>query len=127
MWIRVVLSCRKPEITFIPFEKKGKGICVSDNPNILKDLEERSQKIKRKEFVQQEWDKLCIEQEETLLLRGVLGIRSRILLKLNRTVFRNIMQKYFTKSTYRRKMLYNFLRCESIRESLITLLEDKDI
>ena len=112
------------KIEYIAFEKYKNGIRLSRNERIKEEFENRSNQIQTEGFIEDKWKSLCKEQAEILLLRGVLGINNRILLKVNRVLLKNCFTKCYLKNTYKRKLLYNYLRCESIRESIITLLGD---
>lgn len=124
MWIEISFKKDTVEIGYIAFEKYKNGIRLSQNAKIIEEFELRSNQIQKSGFIKDRWEELCEEQAETLLLRGVLGRRNRLFLKLNRCLLNDYFTKRYLKNTYKRKLLCNFLRCESIRESIISLLGD---
>ena len=89
---------------------------------IFKDFYERSMRCQDEEFLNYEWRKFVDSQKNILLLRGIMGIRSPLLLGINKLLGGLILTKLFSKR--RKKLLYNYLRCESIRERIVFLLRD---
>jgi len=111
---------------FIPFTQSAgfRGVKLMQaqrKDKFLDQFEERSSKILSKEFVHNEWVKLC-EKEKYLYASRVLG-HNRILRVLNRKF-------HFTDWLYSKKtkmMVRNVVECEVHREGLETLWRSKEI
>lgn len=113
------------DVSVIPIMKNKNCVTIPDQTSatrIVKDFLSRSENIKDPNFVKQEWAHfLSGNQKQILLLSGVLGINNRILAAIDRIIFKGkLTDKLFSKQ--RSQLLLNYIRCESIRESLMTLL-----
>lgn len=114
-------------ISAIPLEKHYAGVRLASKRHneIITSFIERSILVQDDKLLENEWKKFCLNQSQALLLRGVMGFNNRLILGINRRFLKNILEKYWFKKKNRCRLLLNYLRCESIRESILTLLEDK--
>lgn len=116
------------KISVIPIQKYNNGVRIAEEDqanSIFMAFKERSRNIKNDDFVRKEWLRfLSGNQRQILLLSGVIGINCRILSAIDRI----ILNGKFTNLLFSRKhsqLLLNYIRCESIRESIISLLEER--
>lgn len=122
--IELAFNAGKITYSFIPIEKKDEKVvaAVSSAEDILNDLEKRSERIQDINFLKKEYLNFCEKQKNVLLLRGVLGIDNRLVLAINKITKGKIVEWLFNKK--HRLLLLNYIRCESIREAIMVLLED---
>ncbi len=120
--IQLVFTGNKMVINAIPLEKDCEKVRVAerDGLSIISSLRERSEKIKDNDFLKMEFHNFNSKQKNILLLRGVMGINSRLILALNKVTRGKLLQVLFQKE--HKLLLENYIRCESIRESLLDIL-----
>lgn len=116
-------------INVYPLEKDNNKVSLVVNNKlrnkIMLGFIERSENIKKDEFVRNEYIKFSQNQASTLLLRGIMGINSKWILGLNKILKNRILRKLFREE--RNRLLLNYLKCESICESILLLLEENNI
>lgn len=111
------------KINFIPFYKKGNKIRLAKDEkynNIIEQFNIRSEKIKNKEFLKDEWQKFCENNEKRYLKEIIhLNIFEKILNKIT-------LQKYYE---FKKKKNYNLMlsvlnnyQCEAHREVVEEIL-----
>lgn len=123
--VSLMLKENSIEFEFIPFEQSNSFIGVRklnqiDSEQMISELNERSRRIKNTDFVKDEWLKLCLA--ELPVYNSRLFGHSRVLRVLNRKV-------NFTKWAYpkwKRIMIRNVVECETHREGLETLWNNKN-
>lgn len=122
--IEVSFNEGKIAYRFIPIEKKGEKVAVAESSaeDILNNLEKRSERIQDINFLKKEYLSFCEKQKNVLLLRGVLGVNSKLILAINKMTKGKVVKRLFDKK--HRLLLLNYLRCESIREAIMALLEN---
>lgn len=123
--IEVVLEKKTTQVFVIPIEKYGNCVRISKQKQkqILSDFQTRSEEIRDYGFIAKTWQEFLHSQTSVLLLRGIMGINNRFLLGIDKYMFSGRMVKIlFTPK--RTRLLLNYLRCESIREGILTLLEE---
>lgn len=89
--------------------------------NILSQFNRRSEEIKHIGFIENKWQNWVFENIDTYCMRGIAGCRNRYILALDRRL-NYFLSKFIWRNKHRRKLLLNYIRCESIREGMITLL-----
>ena len=116
-------------INVYPLEKDNNKVSLVVNNKlrnkIMQGFIERSENIKKDEFIKNEYIKFSQNQASTLLLRGIMGINSKWILGLNKILKNRILRKLFREE--RNRLLLNYLKCESICESILLLLEENNI
>jgi poly-gamma-glutamate capsule biosynthesis protein CapA/YwtB (metallophosphatase superfamily) len=112
----------KLSVDYIPIHKKGKGVALSD-PDMsnmtLNAFYQRSEQIAIPGFIENEYQKFCIDNG--LYYLGAFAGFGRILRKIN-----GMLGGIITKQIYSLKklnMLQNFIECEAHRELFITYLQ----
>lgn len=114
-------------ISAIPIVKQGNCVSMADEKSAIQIIEKfhmRADNIQQPNFIEHEWLRFlsCGNQKQILLLSGVLGINNRILTAVDRILFKGkLTDQLFSRK--RSQLLLNYIRCESIRESLMTLLD----
>lgn len=125
--VQIEIENNEMAIYVIPLKKVGNKVRVAERDSaetIISDFLNRSEQIRQKDFLRNEWKKFLDRQKYILLMHGVMGINNRIILGIDKKVFGGFILKHCFKAK-RKKLLLNYLRCESIRESIFTLLEDE--
>lgn len=123
--VRLKLSECKIEFSFVPLEQSKNFVGVrkmnsEESDLFLMEFQRRSKKIKDSNFVKKEWKKLCLK--ELSLYKSRLHGHNRILRVINRKI-------NFTKWLYpkwKKLMIRNVVECETHREGLETLWNDKN-
>lgn len=114
-------------VSFVAINRQGNGIVKSDealSAQLLGEMEARSQNLKEEGFLDKEWARFCNTQKTEFFLGTLCGIKSKYVKAVDRRTnhfFTNLLYK----NSEKRNLILNFIRCESIRESLMTMLEDK--
>ncbi len=124
--LQLIFSKEEVRINIIPIEKVNERVKMSgDNGNIvISDFLSRSEKAKNIEFLEEEFHRFNTLQKNIILLRGVMGINNKLILALNKILKGRLLNCMFKEK--RKLLLLNYIRCESIRESLMDLLEDEE-
>ncbi len=119
--IRAVFG-EKMEVEFIPFNKKGNGVILSDpqaGETIITEFNSRSEHITSTDFVMNQYEKYCLENGQYYLatLAGLGKTLRRADKVLNRPLTRLIYS--------RRKLdiIRNHLECETHRELILKYLQ----
>lgn len=125
--LEIIFNGNEGNVYAVPMlnEKGSTFFADVEADDIFNGLLERSEQIKDVEFVKRKWLEFCKTQEDILLIKGIMGIHNRYILGVNRKIFKNILGKIFWGRRCRSLLTLNYLRCESIRESIQTLLEEK--
>lgn len=110
---------------FIPYEQSNSFVGVrrlneKDSDQMKKELNKRSLKIESTDFVKEEWLKLCLA-EIPLYNSRLLG-HNRLFRVINRKI--NFTSWAFPK--WKKVMIRNVVECETHREGLETLWNDKN-
>ena len=108
-------------MNYIPIERYNNLIRISENENILKDFEKRSNEIKDEEFLEKNYTNFAMNK-----LNEYLHISNGVRL-YNRILNRLFKRKYFIKK-YGLKdclALLNIIECEAHRELFIKGLKEK--
>lgn len=123
--IQISLANGHLSVDAIPIEKCSETVRISEEKaeKILLEFRNRSKEIESDEIVSARWSEFCQSQKNTLLLRGVLGINSKVLLGMNKLLGGMLLKLFFDKN--HKLLLANYLRCESIREAILDVLVDK--
>ncbi len=117
----------KPSLNIIPYiqsaEKIGARKMLKDEEiRFLQEIEARSEKLSDKEFIERQWLNLCQEKKHHYYFNFLPGlINNRILSKINKHI-------PFIEKSYSKKHLLsleNNIRCESHREILETIFEER--
>lgn len=118
--------CEK-SINFIPVCKIGNRVRLATNKEaeqISQCLLERCRECRNHDFVKTTWGRFAEKQQTTLLLRGVLGKTSPIIFALNKVMKGKLLNILVRKK--HKRLLYNYLRGESIRERILYLLKEEE-
>ncbi len=109
----------------IPIEKCGEKVRASEElgQDIILQMENRSAKISDWEFLKRQYHEFCLNQKNILLLRGVMGVNSKILWAINKVSRGKLLNLFFGKR--HRLLLINYIRCESIREAILDILNEE--
>lgn len=121
LWIKIIFG-NKIMIEYIPLKKYKTTVRCSYIDNIIEDFLTRSQELEDDELIKQKWIKFIEGQRQVLYLRGTLGIKNRFILKLDR-ILGYKLTNLLLRNECKRNTLLNYIRCESIRESFIDVLE----
>jgi poly-gamma-glutamate synthesis protein (capsule biosynthesis protein) len=112
----------KMEVEFIPFNKKGNGVILSDpqaGETIIAEFNSRSEHITSTDFVMNQYEKYCLENGQYYLatLAGLGKTLRRADKVLNRPLTRLIYS--------RRKLdiIRNHFECETHRELILKYLQ----
>lgn len=111
-------------INVIPIVKKKNTVrCPSkkEAEKIMNDLVERSTASMNESILLKNWDTFVNSQKNVLLLRGIRGVTSPFVLAFNKMTRGKYLDWLF--SERKKNLLYNYLRCESIRERILFLLK----
>ena len=97
-------------------------LCSNDTQNaILQAFENRSQEIQDINFIKKQWEKWIFNNIDIYCMHALLGCQNRYILAIDKRL-NYFISKLVLKNKYRRNLLLNYIRCESIREALTTLL-----
>lgn len=123
--IQVSIVNGQLSVDAIPIEKCSERVRISEKnaEKILLEFKNRSKEIESDEIVRTRWSEFCQSQKNTLLVRGILGINNKTLLGINKLMGGILLKLFFNKN--HKRLLANYLRCESIREAILDVLEDK--
>ena len=125
--VEVLLDKNEKRIEVYPLRKDDNKVAlITDNKHrneIMEGFIKRSANIKEEEFIKNEYLKFSQNQASILLLRGVMGINSKVILGLNKVLKNKILRSLF--KVQRNRLLLNYLRCESILESILILLKEE--
>lgn len=124
--ISLIFEGNEVKAEFIPFEQSkgflGARLLSGKNKlDFLAELAERSESISSRDFVKEQWLKLCVK-DKYLFASRVLGY-NRVLRFLNRKL--HFSDWLYTKRT--KLMVRNVVECEVHREGLETLWRTKNI
>jgi poly-gamma-glutamate synthesis protein (capsule biosynthesis protein) len=111
----------KMSVDFVPFCKKRRGIEFPESnisEIILKDFNERSQKISLPGFIETEYEKFCIRNG--LYYMGTFAGLGRVPRKVNELLHGIITRQIF--SLKKLNMMQNFIECETHRELVLRYL-----
>jgi poly-gamma-glutamate synthesis protein (capsule biosynthesis protein) len=113
-------------IDYIPVERENG--CIHEvvgekKEEILGSFEKRSKEIEKTGFIEEKWESFCKEQFSIYCLRGLYGVKNKFLLAIDRRT-KDRISRYLLRKRDHRLLLLNFLRCESIYESMLTILSD---
>lgn len=128
----ITLSFDKNELNNIeyhPVVKHENCVRLATNKtrdSLLNAFEERSRECLDIKLLEQNWKRFCSEQLSIFVLQGVYGVTNRYILALDRK-FGFFLSKWLMGGVKHRKLLLNFIRCESIHESFETILNNDDI
>ena len=114
------------DISYIPLEKTDGKIKISKNPKIMEDFYLRSNQIKDRVFVEQNYCDFAIKMEQDYLLT-FYGHRSLFERIINKVTFGKYY-KHLLKRKYRKDeilAIYNYIYCEVHKELLETLFKNK--
>lgn len=123
--VLVEVDFEKRKVNLIPIKRVKNKVCIAEDveaKNIISLLEKRSEECKEEQVIISKWQEFARKQKNILLLRGVLGIKSPVLLALNKITHGKLTD--FLLNEKHRNLLLNYLRCESISERILYLLED---
>ncbi|HPF54473.1 MAG TPA: CapA family protein [Clostridia bacterium] len=123
MWnygLMVKLSIGKDvELKLIGVEAKKEGLQLS-NEDVVRGLEQRSERLEDEAFLKSEWLKFCRHKRDEYL-PSIYGM-GRVLNKLNRMTHGAVVKLLIGR---RQEMLaMNLVRCDAHREVLTTIFED---
>ena len=113
-------------ISYIPLEKTDGKIKISKNPKIMEDFYLRSNQIKDRVFVEQNYCDFAIKMEQDYLLT-FYGHRSLFERIINKVTFGKYY-KHLLKRKYRKDeilAIYNYINCEAHKELLETIFKNK--
>ena len=102
----------------IPHVRLGDAI---HSQEIISQFNERSKDIQSKEFIEKKWHDWVFENIDTYCMHGIAGCQNRYILAIDRRL-NFFLSRFILRDKHRRKLLLNYIRCESIREAMITLL-----
>jgi len=122
MLVKLDLAEKPLSFSFVPYTQFGEvpQVCATagnEKDSFFKGLESRNRNLLDPEFIEEEWVRFCAKNGP-VYFSGVLG-QGRFLRRLNRIVpFNKIVYRHQTRRT-----LLNIIRCESLRETVLTYLE----
>lgn len=124
--VELKLNTEKIAFNFIPIQQSKNSIgarkmAQNEAKIMLEELDKRSIKLKDANFIKEEWRKLCLK--DLSLYKSRLHGHNRILRVLNRKI--NFSKWYYPK--WKGMMMRNVIECETHREGLETLWNDKSI
>lgn len=121
----------KYEIDYCPIVKYGNKIRLAEEKerkDILKEFKDRSESIKKENFIADSFDLLCKEKENMYLLR-LLGVnRNSLIFRLFNKISMRKWESFIIKRKLNNKYiltLINFIECEPHRELLISMLKKR--
>ena len=111
----------------IPLEKNKEKvrICIDDAERVILDFKDRSEKIKSQDFLKEEFHRFNIRQKNIILYSGVMGRNNKVLLAINKILGGRLVERAFNEK--HKLLLLNYIRCESIHESLMDLLNTEEV
>jgi poly-gamma-glutamate synthesis protein (capsule biosynthesis protein) len=112
------------KVSYIPIIKNNNTIRIADekkSKEIIDSFYKRSEEIKKKNFVENNWRKYCSALEADYL--GHLIGLNRYLAKINK-IFKNIFLNIYLDKNKKLKIL-NLIECEAHNEVLKTILKGK--
>ncbi|MEH2957570.1 CapA family protein [Candidatus Merdisoma sp. JLR.KK006] len=123
-----ILFCNNTkQVRVYPIQKENNKIAFVREDKLKNEIIdgfiERTENIKEDDFLKKEYISFSKQQSDILLLRGIMGINNRLILGLNKVLRNRILRCLFQMKRNRR--LLNYLRCESIRESILLLLKEE--
>lgn len=122
--ILIELDFHDSTINIIPILKESNKIRMAEYEianEIIDGFEKRSAQINNSDFMEKKWEEFVESQKNVLLLRGIMGINSPIIMGLNKMTNGLLGKLLFT--TKHKILLLNYIKCESIRERIIYLLQ----
>jgi len=115
----------KISINYIPIETQENGsikLCEDTlKDKILGDIEKLKEKIKNKNFIEEEWEKFC-DSKKSVYLPFLFGLSLNIV-RINRLLRNKLINLLYTKKQIMRTK--NIIRCESHNEVIQTILNKK--
>lgn len=124
--IQVTIFDGKLSVDAIPIEKCLSKVQISEKnaEEIFNGFMIRSKEIESDEIIRNKWRSFCYSQRSTLLLRGIMGIDSKLLLGINKLLAGGLLWLLFGRK--HRLLLSNYIRCESIREAILDVLDENE-
>ena len=122
--LELIFKSGKFACNAIPIEKCGEKVILSsdaDGAEVISQLEKRSLKINDIDFLRKTYYDFSDKQKNILLLRGVMGINSKPILIINKLLKGRVLT--WMMNSRHKRLLANYMRCESIREALLDLLD----
>ncbi len=125
----LMISCtvgpnKKIEVAYKAIENHPPFVrlCSDSTQNtLLSAFKYRSSEIQDPLFIQQQWENWVFDNIDVYCMHALLGCQNRYILAIDRRL-NYFISKLVLRNKYRRKLLLNYIRCESIREAMTTLL-----
>jgi len=126
MLVKLDLAEKPIDFSFIPYKQFGAtpqvcAITGDEKTGFLKELSVRSRKLLDLEFVKQEWNRFC-EKQGPVYLSAILG-QGKFMRRINWIIPFN----RFLYTPQARRTMLNVIRCESLRETILTYLENRKV
>lgn len=127
--VKCVFSKNSKKIELLPVRKNNQTVRLAtkeDEAKILQGFNERGETVKDSVLLSELWNRFCLENLNIYGLEGIYGCRNRLIRWLDRKTHYAISKRLLS-DKYHNQLLLNFIRCESIRESLITVLNSSNL
>ena len=119
--VKVIIKDKKFRIKYIPIEREEGLIKISSKKSIFKEFKDRSNEIKKYDFIDKHYEEFSKEMLNTYL--KVFDRRKIINRLINKFIKHNFYEKIYKKNDY--LGILNIIECEAHRELLITGLKAK--
>ena len=119
--VKIIIEDKKLKIKYIPIERCEGLVKISDNKSIIKEFENRSNDIKKEDFININYEEFAKEMLNTYL--KVFDRRKITNRLINKFLINKFYEKIYKKGDY--IGISNIIECEAHRELLITGLKGK--
>ncbi|MFC2821459.1 MAG: CapA family protein [Spirochaetales bacterium] len=113
--IQADISRESAEVSYVPLERCGSGVRISDNDSILRDFKSRSKEILQDGFVEKSFDKF-VSNYFKMIIEEHSGAK-KFMLRIFIWFLRHLVGRRL------RLMLLNYVECESLNEVLVAGLK----
>ncbi len=123
--VNVSFSESSYSIQYFPIEKKDEKVRLASlekKQEILDQFEKRGKEVNDKAALEKHWTNFCLNNIDAYSLDGVYGIYNKYVRALDKR-FGHRVARWLLRNRYHNTLLLNFIRCESIREAMLTVLE----
>mgnify|MGYP004504972145 FL=1 len=119
--VKIIIEDKKLKIKYIPIERCEGLVKISDNKSIIKEFENRSNDIKKENFINKNYEEFAKEMLNTYL--KVFDRKKIINRLINKFFIHHFYEKIYKNDDY--IGISNIIECEAHRELLITGLKAK--
>lgn len=122
--IKCIFLKENMDVTLLPSMKEGSVVRLATDDlreTILREFYERSRLVYDTSKLEYLWEQFCLKNLNLYSIEGIYGCQNRFIKWLDRKT-KFAISKHLLSNKYHNKLLLNYIRCESIRESMMTLL-----